>query len=75
MVHSTLLTITENANRKGIIMDSIIAILGALFMILVIVACVRVMIKKQKGDAVHITPVGVNRDLPGSVTGLNKYKQ
>lgn len=56
-------------------MDIIIAILGALFMILVIVACIRVMIRRQKGDTVHITPVGVNRDLPGSVTGLNKYKQ
>lgn len=75
MAHSTLPTIMENADRKGILMDIIIAILGALFMILVIVACIRVMIRRQKGDTVHITPVGVNRDLPGSVTGLNKYKQ
>lgn len=75
MAHSTLPTIMENADRKGILMDIIIAILGALFMILVIVACIKVMIRRQKGDTVHITPVGVNRDLPGSVTGLNKYKQ
>ena len=49
-------------------------VLGVLFGLIVLLAIIRSMIKLRKGKKINITPVGVYRDLPGSVIGLNKHK-
>lgn len=46
---------------------------GVLFAVLIIAVIVRVIVKTHRGEKVEITPVGVVNDLPGSVTGMNKY--
>ena len=55
-------------NYIGIIFFALFALLGA-------AVAIRSAIKLKKGKKVDITPVGVYNDLPGSVTGLNKYKE
>lgn len=57
-----------------IISDKMGMVLGVLFGLIVLLAIIRSMIKLRKGKKINITPVGVHRDLPGSVTGLNKHK-
>ena len=57
-----------------IISDKMGMVLGVLFGLIVLLAIIRSMIKLRKGKKINITPVGVYRDLPGSVTGLNKHK-
>ena len=57
-----------------IISDKMGMVLGVLFGLIVLLAIIRSMIKLRKGKKINITPVGVYRDLSGSVTGLNKHK-
>ena len=57
-----------------IISDKMWIVLGVLFGLIVLLSIIRSMIKLRKGKKINITPVGVYRDLPGSVTGLNKHK-
>lgn len=46
-----------------------------LITILIIVAIVRIAAKLVQKKRIEITPVGINEDLPSSVTGMNKHKQ
>ena len=50
-------------------------LLGGLFIVLGLLAVIRVLIKANKGETVHIEPVGVFQDLPGTVTGLQNPKE
>ena len=48
---------------------------GAIVIGLFLLACIaiiRVIYKKIRGESVHISPVGVNKDLPSSITGISK---
>ena len=36
------------------------------------IALVRILIKTIRGEKIRVTPVGVIRDLPESVTGINR---
>ncbi|MDD5926879.1 MAG: hypothetical protein PUD12_01645 [Firmicutes bacterium] len=56
------------------ISDKMGVLLGVLLGLLVLLTIIRSMVKLCKGKKVNITPVGVYRDLSGSVTGLNKHK-
>lgn len=59
----------------GDVILNIIGVAPAVFIgIIAIIAVVRVIIKTKKGEPVRIEPVGVNRDLPGDITGLNEHK-
>ncbi|WP_425755228.1 hypothetical protein ACPW7J_10760 [Ihubacter sp. rT4E-8] len=57
------------------IADHIGMVFGILLVILLLIASVRSVIKYWKGQKVSIPPVGIAKDLPGSVTGINKYKE
>ena len=46
----------------------------AVTIIAAILAGIRVVIKLHRKESVDITPVGVMNDLPGSVTGMNRYE-
>ena len=48
-------------------------IFEGLFILLGIIAAVRVAIKIWRGERVDITAVGYLNDLPSSVTGINKH--
>ena len=50
-------------------------IFGGLLIALSILAAIRIFIKTEKGETVHIEPVGVFHDLPGTVTGLQNPKE
>lgn len=50
-------------------------ILGGLVAVLCVVALVRILKKTKKGESVHIEPVGVFKDLPDTVTGLQKREE
>lgn len=50
-------------------------ILGGLVAVLCVVALVRILKKTKKGEAVHIEPVGVFKDLPDMVTGLHNREE
>ena len=54
------------ADKAGLIM-------GAAFAAIVIIAVIRSVIRTSRGESVNVPPVGVMNDLPGSVTGINKY--
>ena len=45
-------------------------ILGGLISVLCVIALVRILKKTKKGESVYIEPVGVFKDLPDTVTGL-----
>lgn len=57
------------------LVDHIGMVFGVLLVILLLIASVRSVIKYRKGQKVSIPPVGIAKDLPGSVTGINKYKE
>ena len=44
------------------------------FIVLGIIAAVRVYIKMKRGEKVELTPVGAVKDMPSSVTGMNKHE-
>lgn len=48
--------------------------LGILFGIIVVIAAVRTAVKLLRGQKISIPAVGIAKDLPSSVTGVNKYK-
>lgn len=48
--------------------------LGILFGIIVVIAAVRTAVKLFRGQKISIPAVGIAKDLPSSVTGVNKYK-
>ena len=55
------------------VVDNTGILIGILFFLLNVVAIVRIIIKRHRGEQVEITPVGIANDLPDSVTGMNKY--
>lgn len=50
-------------------------IFGGLVAVLCVVALVRILKKTKKGESVHIEPVGVFKDLPDTVTGLQNREE
>lgn len=50
-------------------------LLGGIFIVLGLLAVFRILTKANKGETVHIEPVGVFQDLPGTVTGLQNPKE
>ena len=44
-----------------------------ILVILSLIAGIRSAIKVSKGKSISVPPVGVFKDLPSSVTGINKY--
>ncbi len=57
-----------------LILDNIGIAFAILFALLTAAAVIRSLVKVSKGKKIDIDPVGVYRDLPSSVTGLNKHK-
>ena len=55
------------------VVDNTGIMIGSLFFLLNVVAIVRIIIKRCRGEQIEITPVGIANDLPDSVTGMNKY--
>lgn len=54
------------ADHAGWLVPIILAILS-------LIAGIRSAIKASKGKSISVPPVGVFKDLPSSVTGVNKY--
>ncbi|MBR3785537.1 MAG: hypothetical protein IKJ77_03955 [Firmicutes bacterium] len=50
-------------------------IFGGLLIALSILVAIRIFIKTEKGETVHIESVGVFHDLPDTVTGLGKMEE
>ena len=59
--------------KFGFIADIFGYIFSGTFILLGIIASVRAAVKASRGERVDVPAVGVIRDLPGSVTGLNKH--
>lgn len=57
-----------------LILDNLGIVFAILFSLLTAAAVIRSLVKVSKGKKIDIDPVGVYRDLPSSVTGLNKHK-
>lgn len=57
-----------------LILDNLGIVFAILFSLLTAAAIIRSLVKVSKGKKIDIDPVGVYRDLPSSVTGLNKHK-
>jgi uncharacterized membrane protein (DUF4010 family) len=55
------------------IFDKIGIIMAAVLAVIVVIAILRTLLKASKGESVSVPPVGVLIDLPGSLTGINKY--
>ena len=49
-------------------------LIPGVFIVLGIIAVVRVYIKTKRGEKVELTPVGAIKDMPSSVTGMNKHE-
>ena len=49
------------------------AAIGLVFVIVILLAVIRVIVKKHRGENIKVTPVGIANDLPSSITGINKY--
>lgn len=58
--------------------DKIVAISQYIFfgisIFLSVAVIIRVIIKFKRKEKIEITPVGVHKDLPSEVTGINKQK-
>lgn len=54
------------SDKLGIVMCAVIGIIA-------VIALIRTLLKASRGESVKVTPVGIMNDLPGSVTGINKY--
>jgi len=57
-----------------LILDNMGIVFAILFSLLTAAAVIRSLVKVSKGKKIDIEPMGVYRDLPSSVTGLNKHK-
>ena len=55
------------------IADIIGYVISGLFVGLGLVAVIRTYRKARRGESTRVPTVGVINDLPGSVTGINKY--
>ena len=53
--------------------DILSYVVPGLFFLIVVIAAIRVTIKAFRGERIDVPAVGVVKDLPGSVTGLNKH--
>ena len=49
-------------------------ILGGTLILLSVFEGIRILIKTNKGETVHIEPIGVFNDLPDTVTGMGKIE-
>lgn len=58
----------------GYIVDHLGIVIGILLGIISVIAIVRTVVKAVRGEKISIPAVGIVKDLPGSVTGVNKYK-
>ena len=56
-----------------IIGDMLGYIVPGAFALLGLIAAIRVVIKTMRGERIDVPAVGVVKDLPGSVTGVNKH--
>lgn len=57
----------------AVIADIFGYVFSGAFIMLGIIAAVRAAIKASRGERVDVPAVGVVKDLPGSVTGINKH--
>ena len=57
------------------IADKMGIVFGVLFGLIAALAVIRSVIKVRKGKTIYRVPVGVFKDLPGSITGMNDYKE
>ena len=57
-----------SADKMGIVF-------GVLFGLIAALAVIRSVINVRKGKTIYRAPVGVFKDLPGSITGMNDYKE
>lgn len=68
----------DSAERFAEILGNVSDYLGYIVMgailIIGLIAAVRVIIAARKGKSINVTPVGVMKDLPSSVTGIKKDK-
>ena len=55
------------------ISDKLGIIMAAALAGIIVIAIIRTLLKASKGESVSVPPVGVLNDLPGSLTGINKY--
>lgn len=54
------------SDKLGIIMAAVLAVI-------IVIAIIRTLLKASKGESASVPPAGVLNDLPGSLTGINKY--
>lgn len=54
--------------------DGISLILMIVFGLICLLALIRICIKFHRGEKISISPIGVMKDLPDSITGMNKHK-
>lgn len=59
----------------GFIADKMGIVFGVLFGLIAALAVIRSVIKVRKGKTIYRAPVGIFKDLPGSITGMNDYKE
>ena len=57
------------------IADKMGIVFGVLFGLIAALAVIRSVIKVRKGKTIYRAPVGVFKELPGSITGMNDYKE
>ena len=57
------------------IADKMGIVFGVLFGLIAALAVIRSAIKVRKGKTIYRAPVGIFKDLPGSITGMNDYKE
>ena len=57
------------------IADKMGIVFGVLFGLIAALAGIWCVIKVRKGKTIYRAPVGVFKDLPGSITGMNDYKE
>ena len=48
---------------------------GGLLFVLGVLAAIRILKKTKKDEAVHFEPIGVFKDLPDTVTGLQNERE
>ena len=57
------------------IADKMGIVIGVLFGLVAALAVIRSVIKVRKGKTIYRAPVGIFKDLPSSITGMNDYKE
>ena len=63
------------AESLEFIADKMGIVFGVLFGLIAALSVIRSVIKVRKGKTIYRAPVGVFKDLPGSITGMNDYKE